>query len=495
MYTEEPDQHELTTLVAARYPIILIESYEETRLLQVLERASHVAGWPLFRWNCTDGIERLGGERERMSDTYALTDALRQLYKSPQNGVFVWLDAHPFLDEPLNVRLIKNLVQSGCDVQRTLIFVSHALTMPPELRPYTTHYSMTLPDQAALRAVLVEEAQLWSRGNGERKVRGDPEVVNQMLRLLIGLTREDARRILRQAIEDDGAITDADLQRAQTVKNELLNQGRLLELQRDQGSVSVGGLKNLKRWLDLRRAAFFGEAGDLDIPKGVLLTGVQGCGKSLAARALARHWALPLLRLDFGVLYNMYHGETERNLRQALKTAEAMAPCVLWFDEIEKGLATGDDASDGGLSKRVLGTLLTWMGERNSRVFVLATANDISGLPPELVRKGRFDEVFFVDLPSADERAEILRIHLAARQLDAQTLPLAELVHSTAGFSGAEIEQAIVGARYAAHAAKQPFAIEHLQQEIQRTRPLSVLMAERLAALRAWAQQRAVMAN
>jgi SpoVK/Ycf46/Vps4 family AAA+-type ATPase len=220
---------------------------------------------------------------------------------------------------------------------------------------------------------------------------------------------------------------------------------------------------------------------------------VQGSGKSLAAKAVAGSWNVPLLRLDFATLYNKYYGETERNLRQALKAAEAMAPCVLWIDEIEKGLAV-DDGADGGLSRRVLGTLLTWMAERDARVFLAATANDVSRLPPELLRKGRFDEIFFVDLPDAPTREEIFRIHLGRRKLAPEAFDVRALAAAADGFSGAEIEQAVVAAGYEAHAAKRPLDTALVAEELARTRPLSVVMAERVAELRAWAAGRTVPA-
>jgi SpoVK/Ycf46/Vps4 family AAA+-type ATPase len=220
---------------------------------------------------------------------------------------------------------------------------------------------------------------------------------------------------------------------------------------------------------------------------------VQGSGKSLVAKAVAGGWGLPLLRLDFGALYNKYYGETERNLRESLKAAEAMAPCVLWMDEIEKGLAP-DDGGDGGVSRRVLGTLLTWMTERKKRIFLAATANDISALPPELLRKGRFDEIFFVDLPEAEVRGDIFRIHLKRRGLDPDRFDVPTLSAKADGFSGAEIEQTIVSALYEAGAQSVPLAATHVVAEIERTRPLSVVMAERIAALREWAAGRTVAA-
>ena len=316
---------------------------------------------------------------------------------------------------------------------------------------------------------------------------------------LLGMCMDDAQRLVRQALRDDNAITMDDIHRVLRFKRESLGEGGLLEFELDTGTFAdVGGLKNLKRWLELRRPALTGDAAKLGVepPKGVLLLGVQGAGKSLAAKAIAGSWGLPLMRLDFAVLYNKVHGETERNLRQALKQAEAMAPCILWIDEIEKGLASdASGAGDGGVSRRVLGTLLTWMSERKTRTFLVATSNDVSQLPPELLRKGRMDEIFFVDLPDAAVREEIFRIHLRKRKLDPAQFDVTQLAATAEGFSGAEIEQVVIAAIYEALAEKKPLATAHVLAEIGRTRPLSVVMAEKVEALREWAAGRTVRAD
>jgi SpoVK/Ycf46/Vps4 family AAA+-type ATPase len=276
-------------------------------------------------------------------------------------------------------------------------------------------------------------------------------------------------------------------------KYELLNRGGALQFEYDTARFrDVGGLSRLKSWLTQRKPAFSNDqdAAHLDKPKGILLLGVQGCGKSLAAKATASIFGVPLLRLDFGTIYDKYHGETERKLRDSLKTADVMAPCVLWIDEIEKGIA--GRGGETGTTQRVLGSFLTWMAERRSQVFVVATANDISTLPPELVRKGRFDEIFFVDLPDIKNRASILAIHLSRRDQALQNFDIEALAEAMDGFSGAEVEQAIVAALYAAHAKRQPLATEHILEEVRQTRPLSVVMAERIAAMRDWAAGRTV---
>jgi SpoVK/Ycf46/Vps4 family AAA+-type ATPase len=295
-----------------------------------------------------------------------------------------------------------------------------------------------------------------------------------------------------KAINDNGAISESELPEVMRAKYELLGRDSPLSFEYETAQFGeIGGMKRLRNWLDVRKS-FFREGGpaNLDPPRGVLLLGVQGCGKSLAAKAAAGVFGVPLLRLDFGVLYSKYYGETEKNLRKALDTAEVMAPCVLWLDEIEKGMAVGDD--DDGLSRRVLGTLLTWMSERRKPAFIVATANDITRLPPEMVRKGRFDEIFFVDLPSASNRSDILKIHLQKRNLESKKFDLEALTKATEGFSGSEIEQAIVSAMYTAHAQGRELSQADLLTEIRQTRPLSVVMSENVEGIRRWATDRTV---
>jgi len=312
---------------------------------------------------------------------------------------------------------------------------------------------------------------------------------------LSGLSHADTQRLAKNAIYHDGAITGSDIPAVMQAKYQLLNRGGILSYEYDTAQPNeIAGFRNVKVWLQQRRLAFTDRRpAGLDAPKGILLLGVQGCGKSLIAKAAAGVFGVPLLRLDFGALYNKYHGETERNLRESLQTSEVMSPCVLWLDEIEKGLAVGDDES--GTSRRVLGSLLTWMAERKSHVLLVATANDVRALPPELVRKGRFDEIFFVDLPTPAQRAEILSIHLQKRSLSPQEFDLPRLVEASLDFSGAEIEQCIVSALYAAHALQQGPALQHVLAELKKTRPLAILMSERIQALRHWAADRTVPAH
>jgi SpoVK/Ycf46/Vps4 family AAA+-type ATPase len=490
------DIHDLGLVLDSRVRLIVIESWDEQRVLETLSALAIRRGLGLYLWSVTEGVQRLGfgGEPLGEGDSREPEVALRLVKADLQANLYVFCDLHPFLDgSPRLVRLLKEVAMAGGAQRPTLVLVSHALRLPPELQRLAARFSLALPGEDELLAIVRDEAQRWSERNQGARVRTDNRTLQQLVKNLRGLAHAEARLLARNVICDDGAITQDDLPELNKARFQLLDMDGVLGFEYETARFAeVGGLNNFKRWLDERREAFLA-AEAADLPRGVLLVGVQGGGKSLAAKAVAGLWGLPLLRLDFACLYNKYFGETERNLREALKMAEQMAPCVLWMDEIEKGLASGDH--DGGVSQRVLGTLLTWMAERKAPVFLVATANAIDRLPPELLRKGRFDELFFVDLPEAGVRAEIFRIHLARRELDPGQFDLALLATASAGFSGAEIEQAVVSALYAAQARQCAVDQALLLQALQQTAPLSVVRAEELAALRAWAAERTVRAD
>ncbi|HEY7673087.1 MAG TPA: AAA family ATPase, partial [Gammaproteobacteria bacterium] len=422
------------------------------------------------------------------------TDVLRHIRAVKTAGIYALLDFHPFLAEPVNTRLLKDIALAGRDSGTVVLLISHEVKLPRELEPLSARFEMKMPDAAARRSIVERTIEEYRRSNG-RAVKVDAKALDLLVQNLAGLGHAETERLAHNAVCQDGAITAADIPAVMQAKYELLNRGGILSYEHDLADFGdVAGFRNVKVWLKQRLAAFSEpRPAGLDAPKGFLLLGVQGCGKSVAAKAAASAFGVPLLRLDFGALYNKYHGETERNLRESLQTAEVMAPCVLWLDEIEKGLATGE--GDSGTSQRVLGTLLTWMAERKSRVLLVATANDIDALPPELIRKGRFDEIFFVDLPTPEQRAEVLTIHMRKRSLEVRGGDLAPLVAASDAFSGAELEQTVVAALYAAHASGQQAAAAHILAEIRRTRPLAVLMREHIAHLRAWANGRTVPAD
>jgi SpoVK/Ycf46/Vps4 family AAA+-type ATPase len=486
----------LASMIRAGVPLIVIETHDEPHALNLFVELRRQMSRPLFKWTATQGLKWVERDQLLADEFKDVEKALAHIRQRRDRGLYLLMDFHPYLSDPVNVRQIREMTRQGDGTHaRTLIMVSPEIKLPPELSAIARRFQIQPPEASALVAMVRSEAQRWGNQRGGQPARICEQALEQLINNLRGLTDKDARRLARNAICDDGALDQSDLPEVMQAKFELLNPDGILTFEMETARFSqVAGMTNLKRWLEMRARVFNAAKPPpgLDIPKGMLLLGVQGCGKSLAARAAAGLFGVPLLHLDCGALFNRFHGESERNLRESLKAAELMAPCVLWIDEIEKGLAVSD--TDGGTSRRMLGTLLTWMAERKSRVFIAATANDISILPPELVRKGRFDEIFFVDLPDEATRAEVLGIHLTRRQLKPQLYPLGEIAAATEGFSGAELEHLVVAALYAAHAENQPLTTDHLLTEIGNTRPLSVLMAEPIAELRAWASTRAIPA-
>lgn len=494
-----PDtRRELETLLRSRIPLVVVETRDEPRALALLSSLAArltTAHTPVFQWTVTDGLRRLdidlGGAQRHNSEP---AEVLKSIRATDKAGIYVLLDFHPFLADPLHVRLLKDICQNYERTARTIVLISHELSLPRELEHFAARFQLAFPGRAERQAIVEKVAGEWTKSHAGSRVRTDRKALGLLIENLGGLCTGDTERLARTAIFDDGALLANDLPALMQAKYALLNRSGVLSFEYDSAKFAdLGGMAKLKEWLRQRRPAFDGSAPQLEAPKGALLLGVQGCGKSVAARAAAGIYGVPLLRLDFAALHNKYLGESERNLRETLATADIMAPCVLWIDEIEKGIATGD--GDSGTSRRVLGTFLTWMAEKKTRVFVVATANDITALPPELIRKGRFDEIFFVDLPQQAVRADILRIHSGKRSLALAEAEVEQLAQACAGFSGAEIEQAVVSALYAAHASETAVSASHVMSEIRATRPLSIVMAERIAELRAWAAERTVSAD
>jgi SpoVK/Ycf46/Vps4 family AAA+-type ATPase len=479
---------------------VIIESREEGRAIELVReaamRAQRGRNWGVFQWTVTEGLLRLdvnlGGPQHLLAQPEQL---LRHIKSTPMAGIYVLLDFHPYLEYPLFVRTLKDIAQEYDKCARTIVLISFEMKLPQELEHLAARFTVRLPDKNERQLIVMRAAREWAKQNGTMP-RVDVKVVERLVENLGGLQLHDVERLARQAIFDDGALTEDDIKPLLEAKYQLLNRGGTLSFEPDTARFAdVGGMKNLRRWIQQRKAAFDGSAPELDAPKGLLLLGVQGCGKSLAARAAAGVLGVPLVRLDFGALYSKWHGESEKNLRESLTSAEALAPCVLWLDEIEKALSTSSADGDGGTSRRVLGTFLTWLAEQRSRVFIVATANDITALPPELVRKGRFDEIFFVDLPSLAARVEILGIHTKKRGIALSDADIQALAARSEGFSGAELEQAVVSALYSAHAGKQSCNAQLMAAELQATRPLSVVMSEKIAELRDWAAERTVPAD
>ena len=489
---------DLVALIRANTPLIVIETPDESRLVALFRQSLMHVWRAMWRWSITEGLRRIDMEREDPSEFAPdASTTLQAIARADQRGVYLLLDFHPYLQYASTQRQLRDILQRRECQPHVIVMIGTKVELPDELEVLATRFTTRLPDSHALLKIVREEAQHYAREHGGKRVEKNQEAVEQIVRNLRGLSETDARRIARQLIFRDGVLDMADLPQLAKLKFELLNKSGHLHYEYDTARFSeVAGAARLKRWVEQRRRVFV--EGDpppgLDPPKGILLLGVQGCGKSMLAKAIAGGFGVPLVRLDFGTLYDKYHGETEKNLRAALASAEQLEPCVLWIDEIEKGLSGGGE-SDGGVSRRVLGFLLTWMAERKSRVFLVATANQIDALPAELLRKGRFDEIFFVDLPDAETRQELFRLHLAKRALNPASHDLLALARAADGFSGAEIEQVIVSALYAAHGNDAPVSDFSLQQEIRATRPLSVLMREQVDALRAWAAERTTPAH
>ncbi len=487
---------ELDTLVRARYPLVYLVTPEEQRLDAILGQLADEHGKALVEWSATKGLRRAGGARTAARDEASASplEALASIEKLGDPSLVVLKDFHPYLQDAQVVRALRDLAHALKSTYTTVLLLSPVLVIPPELEKEISVLDVPLPTFQDLFQLLKEIVGVV-RASGRAKVELTKADADQLIKAALGLTLSEAENAFAKAIAHDGKLWRDDVALVLEEKRQVIRKSGLLEYSpADRSLADVGGLAHLKTWLD-RRAAAFGEAArkfGLPEPKGLLLLGVQGCGKSLTAKAVAAQWGLPLLRLDVGRIFSGLVGSSEENLRRAIRVAESVAPAVLWVDEIEKGFSgvQSSGVSDGGVSARVFGALLTWLQEKTAAVFVVATANRIEALPPELLRKGRFDEIFFIDLPAAPERREILAIHVRRRGRDPARFDLDALARATAGFSGAELEQAIVAALYEAFAEGAELEQGHLERVVADTVPLSTTMHEEIAAVRAWARTR-----
>jgi SpoVK/Ycf46/Vps4 family AAA+-type ATPase len=495
---------EIELLIRARYPLIYIESYEETRVLAALKDISDRRGKRLFVWSVTEGLRRYGasGALERAAASSRETNPMAVLDivgRSKENAVFALVDFHSYLDDRKVVRKLRDLNRTLKASYKTLVLLSPLVNLPTELDKDITLVSIPLPDEAALRKVFDDIVESL-RDSPKVKLELTEEISEQLVKAALGLTAAEAENAFAKAIVYDAALSAEDLSTILSEKEQIIRKTGFLQYYHVREEMAqVGGLRSLKDWLRKRGRAFTQRAKDfgLPAPKGLLLIGVQGCGKSLTAKAVSSLWQMPLLRLDLGALFSGYIGASEENTRKAIAAAERVAPCILWLDEIEKGLSgvQSSGASDAGTASRVFSTFLTWMQEKEAPVFVIATANEIAQLPPELMRKGRFDEIFFIDLPQAKERADIFTIHLRKRKRDPATYDIARLGELSEGFSGAEIEQAVVSALYDAFDEGVELAQRHLEEALADTVPLSQTARESINALRSWADTRARFAS
>ena len=547
-------------LINSSTPIVIMETVEEMRALALVRAACSELNMAVFEWTIADGLVRSGSgasvaqtgaqsHAQSVGQSYAQTrpnslpqgnsegerlmrsvmssvvsddgagagpktamyntsmyntsdpvQALANLESMTIEAVFVLKDFHRHMDNPVVIRRLRDVGQKFSANRRTLVLTAPAIEMPPELASLVEFVDLPLPDRRRLREIIGETFKRMS-GTHTLKLQIDASGVDAMAGNLSGLTEEAAERTISQAVVGRLALSPDCITDVLDAKKALLKRSEMLEFVDSTDTMAnVGGLDNLKQWLQQRRGAWDEEAAQfgLDAPKGVIILGVQGCGKSLCARAVAGEWKLPLVKFDTAAVYDKFIGETEKRIQKVFRVAEGLAPCVLWIDELEKVFAgSGPDSAsaDAGVSSRLLASFLSWMQERKPAVFVAATCNNVTVLPPELIRKGRFDELFFVDLPSETERRQVFAIQLAKRKRNPADYDLGKVAKAAQGFSGAEIESAVQTALYAAFAAKRELSNEDLLTALSSTVPLSITRAEEIGELREWAKKRAVWAS
>ena len=514
-FKEENDVNkEIYILVQAHYPIIYLISWEEERILKELSKISKKGGEKLIIWSYSSGFVDENNKTIGEGNIVDPVDALNYVLKNQDESViYVFLDFHNFMmrgnpkvDPTIIIRKLRDIAKFLPNTMSSLILLSPILELPTELEKDVAVIDYPLPDLNILNSVL-DDIEDKCRSNPSIAIALQKEEREELLKAALGLTFSEVNNVFSKVIVKDGKLDAQDISGILDEKRQLTKKGGILEYINVEENVkeglnSVGGLNSLKQWFKERSLGFSEEARKfpLKAPKGVLLTGVPGCGKSMCAKALAKDWKKPLLKFDVGSVFGKYVGESEFNIRKAIKIAEAIAPCILWIDEIEKGFAGTQGEGDSGTSARVFGTFLTWMQDKKSEVFVFATANDISRLPPEFLRKGRFDEIFFVDLPILEEREEIFKKHLKDRENKEkgrllENFDIKFLAEKSEGYSGAEIEEAIESALYRVFSEGRELTDQDIIKSLEETRPISVVMKERILAIRRWAKDHARYAS
>lgn len=480
--------------IQARIPLLYLISWEEDRALEELEAIAHSESRRLFLWTITDGLVNKALPDRKNPATRDPLAVLNEIIDSSEKALFVLLDYHAFLGQ--DSRVVRRLRDAATRLReptqnKTILLLSPLLKIPPELEKDIKVFDFDLPTEQELRVVLDELKENF--GDSIQLQAGEQET---LLNIARGLTLREMEDVLREEIKRNRKVTRATISRILDEKKQIIRKSGVLEYYSPETDLTdVGGLEVLKDWLQKRGRAFSREARafGLPSPKGILLVGVQGCGKSLVAKSVASVWRLPLLRLDVGRVFAGVVGSSEDNMRKAIKLAETLSPCILWIDEIEKGFSGigSSNFSDAGTAARVYGHFITWMQEKKAPVFVIATANMVDLLPPELLRKGRFDDIFYVDLPNRIEREEIFRIHLKTRHRDPDDFNVEVLAGVSESFSGAEIEQAIISALYDAFDdGSRMLTSEDIEKTLKSSVPLSQMMSEQITALRNWARNR-----
>lgn len=491
--------NEIETLIRARYPVIYVVTWEESRLEDAITEIAEKRGKKVLTWSTCRGIVQYGvspqSRRNVDEKTRDPINALDLVLDYVDPAVFVFKDFHPFFQDPSVARKVREVALYLKNSYKTLILVSPTLRLPMELEKEVCVVDFGLPGPEEITELLDRTITEMNKNAGLNIQLGDQQK-GAIVNAAMGLTVNEAENVFAKTLVQTGGLSEKDISIILSEKEQIIRKSGMLEYYRaTEAFDNVGGMEQLKDWLRKRSSAFTAKARQfgLPAPKGVLLVGVQGCGKSLCAKALASQWRVPLLRLDMGRVFSSLVGSSEENVRQAIHVAESVAPAIMWVDEIEKAFSGTQSSSfsDAGTTSRVFGTFITWLQEKTSPVFVIATANNITQLPPELLRKGRFDDLFFVDLPDRDERAEIFKIHIAKRGRKPEDFDLQKLAMESEGFSGAEIEEAVVAAMFDVFDKGQDLNTDALVASIRATVPLSQTMKEDLAALRDWARDRA----
>jgi ATP-dependent 26S proteasome regulatory subunit len=522
----------LKILIDSSTPIVVMETVEEMHAVRLVRVACASLNLTVFEWSIATGLARCGSDDRHLelesrfpASTYGsgvaqpgaghdLTNLSAQaLYNSRDpvqalgnlegisiDAAFILKDFHRHMEDPVVVRRLRDVGQKFSQNRRTVILTAPSITMPPELASLVEFLELPLPDKQRLRQIIDE---MIVRVGKKRTLKRalDAAGLDAVANNLRGLTEEEAERAVSQAIVSRYGLTPEMVTDVLQAKKEMLRRSEMLEFVDVSDTLaSVGGLEHLKSWLGQRRGTWEDQAREfgLEPPRGVIILGVQGCGKSMCATAIAGEWKLPLVKFDTAAIYDKYIGETEKRIQRVFQVAEGLAPCVLWIDELEKVFAgSGPDSAsaDAGVSSRLLASFLSWMQDRKAPVFVAATCNNVEALPPELIRKGRFDELFFVDLPNQAERKHIFAIQLARRKRNPAEFNLDRLAAAALGYSGAEIEAAVQTGLYSAFSSKQALATQTLLDALKATVPLSITRAEEIEALREWARTRAVPAS
>jgi len=484
--------HDLQTLVLSFHSLIVVETVEEERIRSILQEVARNLTLPMYDWSVTGGLTRsLGLTFDGTTDPTLVLRKINEIHDN--DAIYLLKDFAPHLSQPNICRAFRELVMRLMSTRSAVVLTGDPVELPRDLESLAIRFELQMPQPDEVRDMVRSVVDSMS---ARQRIRVDlsKDDAQRLVRALSGLTLSQVRQAIARVIVSDNSLTADDIEEVIRWKGEIIEQGGLLEFYpAEANKFELGGFSRLKAWLDNASVGFTPEARalNLDPPKGVMFVGVQGCGKSLAAKFIARQWRMPLLKLDAGRLYDKYVGESEKNFHKATSLAEAMAPVVVWIDEIEKAFAQGgSNDADGGLSQRLFASVLTWLQEKRQEVLVVGAANNLEKLPPELLRKGRFDEIFFVDLPTSDERKIIFSIHLGLRKQDAGKFDLDALSAATSGFSGAEIEQCVISALYRSLRSKTPLTTNSIVQSIQSTVPLSVTRREDIDALRESAQGR-----